>query len=151
MKEGPKAVYTSEHTNAILLPMLCVLLALTLGCSKKQSEQPAPTTSASTDVAGPWRMQLSISTERPSMAKPIRLTLHIADERGQQVNDAQVNGALTMKLMDMGVTQLKFAPKGNGDYEVSTNIDMSGPWSLTVDVAQARVHVKKSFDVTVYD
>jgi hypothetical protein len=151
MKEGSKAVCTSDHTNAILLPMFCVLLALTLGCSKKQSEQPAPTTSASTDVVGLWGMQLKVSPDRPSMAKPIGLTLHITDERGQQVNDAQVNGTLTMKLMDMGVTRLKFAPKGTGDYEVSTNIDMSGPWSLTVDVTRGSVHVKESFDVTVYD
>ena len=64
-------------------------------------------------------MELKISPDHPSMTKPITFTIHLADERGQPVNDAQVSGALTMKVMDMGTTQLKFSPKGNGDYEAS--------------------------------
>ena len=51
------------------------------------------------------------------MAKPLTFTLHITDEHAQPVNAAEVNGVLTMKSMDMGATQVKFAPKGNGDYE----------------------------------
>jgi nitrogen fixation protein FixH len=57
-----------------------------------------------------------------------------------------------MKLMDMGTTQLKFAPKGNGDYEASMkSMDMSGPWNLAVDASQGPVRAKKSFEFTVYD
>ena len=64
-------------------------------------------------------MELKVSPEHPSMAKPMTFTLHITDEHAQPVNGAEVNGALTMKVMDMGTTQLKFTPKGNGDYEAS--------------------------------
>ena len=86
------------------------------------------------------------------MVKPMTFTLHITDDQAQPINAAEVNGALTMKLMDMGTTQLKFAPKGNGDYEAAMkSMDMSGPWNLAVDASQGTVHAKKSFEFTVYD
>ncbi|MGB8887231.1 MAG: FixH family protein [Candidatus Korobacteraceae bacterium] len=106
----------------------------------------------SADSASPWRIELKISPDHPSMTKPMTFKLHIADERGQPVNDAQVSGALTMKVMDMGTTQVKFSSKGNGDYEASIkSMDMSGPWNLAVDIANGSVHAKKNFDVTVFD
>jgi hypothetical protein len=128
-----------------------------LGCSQKAGE-PSETrpqvaaASSPADSAGPFRMELKVSPDHPSMTKPITLQLHIEDERGQPVSDARVNGALTMKLMDMGTTALKFSPKGNGDYETSVkSIDMSGPWNLAVDVGNSSAHMKKHFDVIVFD
>jgi len=86
------------------------------------------------------------------MVKPMTFTVHITDEHAQPVNDAQVNGALTMKSMDMGTTRIKFAPKGNGNYEASMkSMDMSGAWNLAVDASQGTVHAKKTFEFTVYD
>lgn len=86
------------------------------------------------------------------MAKPLTFTVHITDEHEQPVNAAEVNGALTMKSMDMGATQVKFTPKGNGDYEASQkDMDMSGVWNLAVDAAQGSTHVKQSFEVMVND
>jgi nitrogen fixation protein FixH len=97
-------------------------------------------------------MELKVSPEHPSMAKSMTFTLHITDEHAPPVNAAEVNGALTMKLMDMGTTQVKFTPKGNGDYEASMkSMDMSGAWNLSVDASQGPVHAKKSFEFTVYD
>ncbi len=88
-------------------------------------------------TAAPLQMTLKIAPDHPSMTKPMTFTLHITDDHGQPVNDATVNGALTMKLMDMGTTKLAFSPKGNGDYEASMKgADMSGPWNLAIDVAQ---------------
>jgi hypothetical protein len=140
----------------ILAPFFCGLLAATLvlmlACGKKES-QPSQTSSASTsDAAGPLRIGLKISPEHPSMTKPITFSLHVTDEQGQPVSDAQVNGGLTMKLMDMGATKLAFVPKGNGNYEASVkSVDMSGPWNLAVDATQGGKHVKKDLDVTVFD
>ena len=79
-------------------------------------------------------------------------TLHITDDHAQPVNGAEVSGALTMKEMDMGTTQLRFVPKGNGDYEASMkDMDMSGMWNLAVDASHGPVHARKSFEFTVYD
>ena len=95
-------------------------------------------------------MDLKVSPDHPRMVRPLTLTLHIADDHAQPVNDAEVNGALRMKDMDMGTTQVKFAPKGNGDYEAAmTSMDMSGPWNLAVDASQGAVHA--NFEFTVYD
>ena len=97
-------------------------------------------------------MDLKVSPDHPRMVRPLTLTLHITDEHAQPVNDAEVNGALRMKEMDMGTTQLKFAPKGNGDYEASMkSMDMSGSWNLAVDASHGSVHAKTSFEFTVYD
>lgn len=130
-------------------------LACTLGYDQKATapakQQQATPSPASTEV-GPWHMDLKVSPDHPRMVRPLTFTLHITDEHAQPVNDAEVNGALTMKEMNMGTTQIKFAPKGNGDYEAAMkSMDMSGPWNLAVDASQDPVHAKKSFAFTVYD
>ena len=103
-------------------------------------------------TAAPLQMTLKIVPDHPSMTKPLTFTLHITDDHGLPVNDATVNAALTMKLMDMGTTKLAFSPKGNGDYEASAKgVDMSGPWNLAIGVAQGRAHAQKDFEVTISD
>ncbi len=145
------------HRRILLYSAVAASLALTLGCGKRASKQPLTQSQSaespgSADSASRWRMELKISPDHPSMTKPITFEVHIADQRGQPVSDAQVSGALTMKVMDMGTTALKFSPKGNGEYEASTkSVDMSGPWNLAVDVANGSNHAKKNFDVTVFD
>jgi len=162
IRTNPAVIRTEERTNPLrarhrILPyaILAVSVVVLFGCSKKAAE-PAQSTqaaaSSAAESASPWHMELKIVPDHPSMAKPITFQLHIADERGQPVNDAQVNGALTMKVMDMGTTKLSFAAKGNGDYEASMKgVDMSGPWALAIDASQGSTHAKQSFDVNVFD
>jgi hypothetical protein len=134
---------------------LAVSLAFTLGCGQKPSATERPKEAASPSAANepsPWRIELKVSPEHPSMVKPLTFTLHVSDEHARPINDADVGGTITMKLMDMGATHVKFTPKGNGDYEASTkDMDMSGAWNLTVDVVKGPVHAKKNFEFTVYD
>ena len=86
------------------------------------------------------------------MTKPITFKVHVTAANGQRVSDAEVNGALTMKIMDMGTTQLKFTPKGSGDYEASSkSLDMSGPWALVITAKQGGTTAKQSFDVNISD
>jgi hypothetical protein len=157
------AIRTEKEANCLRIchrRTLCAAIAaglmLTLGCGKKASEQPMAQSQAAAsspvDSASPWRMELKVSPDHPSMTKPITFQFHLVDQNGQPINDAQVNGSLTMKVMDMGATALKFTTKGNGNYEASIKgIDMSGPWNLAIDVGSGTVHAKKNFDVTVYD
>jgi len=138
---------------ARLLAVLALGLLFVTACNRKNNPPPPESTNAAAvESASPWRVQLKISPDHPSMAKPITFVVHISDQHGQPVNNAQVSGALTMKLMDMDVTQLNFAPKGNGDYEASRpDMDMSGAWNLAVEAAYGSTQVKKTFEVTVND
>lgn len=98
------------------------------------------------------RLNLSVSPDHPRMSKPITLQVHVGNPQGQPVTDAQVNGELTMKLMDMGATKLSFAPKGNGNYEAQVKgVDMSGPWALAVTAQRGSTTSKQTFDVNVFD
>ncbi len=136
----------------LLGALLAASLTLVSGCARKESVQPRPQTASSNEPASSWSLVLTTSPEHPSMTKPITFVIHIADQHGQPVADAQVKGILTMKVMDMGVTQLAFAPKGNGDYSAPANsLDMSGSWSLAVEAMQDGTHVKKTFEVAVGD
>jgi hypothetical protein len=145
----------SIHLRRLACAVLTLSLAFALGCSQKASapekqQQAAPSPASS--EASPWHIELKVSPDHPRMVKPMTFTLHITDDHAQPVNGAEVNGALTMKEMDMGATQVKFAPKGNGDYEAAMkSMDMSGAWNLAVDASQGPVHAKKSFEFTVYD
>jgi nitrogen fixation protein FixH len=106
----------------------------------------------SSSTAAPLRLDLTVSPEHASMTKPITFDVHVDDLKGHAVNDARVSGTLTMKLMDMGATQLTFEPKGSGNYQASVKgLDMSGPWDLTVSATHGGDNVKQSFDVTVGD
>ncbi len=143
----------SIHLRRLTCGALAAILAFALGCSQKASvPEKQKATPATSSEAGPWHMELKVSPDHPRMAKPLTFTLHITDDHAQPVTDAEVNGVLRMKEMDMGTTQVKFASKGNGDYEAAMkNMDMSGAWNLAVDAAQGPVRSKKSFEFTVYD
>jgi nitrogen fixation protein FixH len=144
----------SHRRRVLFFAVVLISLAMIVGCSQKERppQAQAGVASKSADNAGPWRLELKISPEHPSMTKPMALALHITDEHGQPVNDAKVNGSLSMKLMDMGVLAVKFDPKGSGDYEaLMKSVDMSGPWNLAVEATQGGKHMKKNFDVNVFD
>jgi nitrogen fixation protein FixH len=127
--------------RAVLTASLLIAVGITSACK-----------SGTANSAGSLHVALKVSPDHPSMVKPITFQVHVTDGGGQAVNDAQVNGALTMKLMDMGATQLKFTPKGNGDYEAAVkSLDMSGPWSLAVTAQKGRDTARQSFDVNVFD
>jgi nitrogen fixation protein FixH len=141
---------------AAALPVFCLMLVL--ACNTKatapeaQQQIQSSASSAANDAESPWKMDLNLSPPKPSMNKQMSFILHIVDKRGQPVTGAKVDGALTMKLMDMGIVQMKFAPKGNGDYEGTLkSLDMSGPWTIAVDASSGDTHVKKNFDVIIYD
>jgi nitrogen fixation protein FixH len=145
----------SIHQCRLACAIFAAILACTLSCSQNATapeKQQQTAASPASGEAGPWHMDLKVSPDHPRMVKPLTFTLHITDDHAQPVTGAEVNGALAMKEMDMGTTQVKFAPKGNGDYEAAMkSMDMSGPWNLAVDASQGPVHAKKSFAITVYD
>ena len=154
MKAKPKNCVHHTLRRWAWLALIGTLI-LVAGCTQKRStpgEQRQAAISPAAVDAGPWRLELKVSPEHPSMAKPMTFTLHISNDHARPVTSAEVNATLTMKTMDMGTTQLQFAAKGDGDYEATKkDMDMSGPWSLAVDAVQGSIHVKQNFEVMVND
>ena len=130
-----------------------LLLAFEItGCRSKppvQSQANSGVTSSG-EATTSWRIELKVAPEHPRMVKPATLTVHIVDGGGKTVDDAQVTGALTMKTMDMGKSEVKFEPKGNGDYQGTVKeMDMAGPWEVAVEAKQGGFHAVKKFEVVV--
>ena len=134
--------------------VLIAILAAT-GCSKKE---PAPATGQSASAPASdtsnsgWKLDLKVTPDHPRMVRPATFSVHIADAAGKPVANAQLTGSLTMALMDMGKTAVKFDSKGNGDYQATVpSFDMSGPWELAVDASQGTLHSHQVFQLTVFD
>ncbi len=146
-----RLAYRRAGSGAFLFVILCAA-----GCSKDRP--PASTTAQSTratasaELENGWTLSLKTVPDHPRMVRTTAFTLHIADNRGMPVPNAQVSGVLNMTLMEMGTTEAKFEPAGHGDYETSVKgFDMSGPWELTVDATQGTVRVRRVFQFIVFD
>ena len=112
-----------------------------------QASSPA---TPSAEAASAWKMELNVAPEHPRMVKPVTFTVHIVDGARKTVDDARVTGVLTMKTMDMGKTEVKFEPKGNGEYQGTVkDMDMAGPWELAVEAKLGGFHATKKFEVVV--
>jgi nitrogen fixation protein FixH len=150
-RPGFKMFCVSDIVGAIVL---VVILAST-GCSRKEpapaTQQPSSASASEASNSG-WKLDLKVAPDHPRMVRPVTFSVHIADSAGKPVENAQLTGSLTMPLMDMGKTAVKFDSKGNGDYESTVpSFDMSGPWELTVDGSQGTFHAHQVFQVTVFD
>jgi nitrogen fixation protein FixH len=134
--------------------VLVVILAST-GCSRKgpaPATEQTPSAAASEASNSGWKLDLTVAPDHPRMVHPVTFAVHIADTGGKPVENAQLTGVLSMALMDMGKTAVKFGSKGNGDYEATVpSFDMSGPWELTVDASQGTLHSHQVFQLTVFD
>jgi hypothetical protein len=144
----------SSLSRILLCGAFVGVLAFATACKKNDSTPPTPhdssTVAAATNDAGPLRLELKISPEHPRMIKPTDFALHVTDPNGKPSDGLTVIGRLTMRAMNMGETQLTFAAKGDGNYTGSVKeMDMSGPWTLTVDASGKSGHVQKSFDFVV--
>jgi hypothetical protein len=144
-------VYRWVGGSAFLL-----LIMLAAGCSRNttpvpETDQP-PHKAASVELTNGWKLSLKVVPDQPRMVHAAIFTLHISDRGGKPVENAEVMGTLNMTLMDMGKTELKFDPKGHGDYEATVkSFDMSGPWEIAFDAAEGTAHAHKVFQFTVFD
>ncbi len=141
--------------KSCLLLISAQLVLVSAGCrAKPVSEAPSQpaVTSASKEPASPWKIDLQVMPDHPRMVKPVTFTVHIVDGAGKTVDNAQVKGTLTMKVMDMGKNEITLEPRGNGNYEGTLKeMDMSGPWDFAIDASQGGFHALKKFEVVIYE
>ena len=140
--------------------LLCTLL-LSACNRQKQEEQKAAAPSSkvilSTTVAPGSTFKLSVSFDppQPLMSKKTKFTLKVADASGAPVDNAKVNAALVMPLMDMGKNEFPLAAKGGGTYEGTGQFTMSGEWEVvctaTSKDGRRTLSGKTTFNVRVED
>lgn len=141
--------------RSLLCGIIFMLLAFGGACKKKDSTPPTPhqegeLAAAITTQADPLNITLAIAPEHPRMIKPTTFTLHVTDPAGKISQGLAITGHLTMRDMNMGETQITLVPKGGGDYQASVKeMDMSGPWTLTVKASSEEGRMQKSFDFVV--
>lgn len=124
---------------------VALALILLAACSPKKNEPPKP----KEDKPAPWNMVLKTQPEKPQMNKDVTFLLTLTDPQGKPVAGAQVSGSLVMALMDMGKNEFTFADKGNGAYEGTGKVDMSGPWEVVVTATVGSVEGRKTFPISV--
>jgi nitrogen fixation protein FixH len=150
-----RRIKISGMNRSLVLLLSVVLLFEVAGCRSKSNPETLSQSVASSNVdsaVSPWKIDLRVTPQHPSMIKPLTLTVHIVDGKGRTVDNAQVRGSLAMKVMDMGKNELQLQPKGHGDYEAAVKeLDMSGPWDFAVDASQDGFHAQKKFEITIYD
>jgi nitrogen fixation protein FixH len=141
-RPGFKMFRLSHIVGVIVL----TLILTAAGCSQKTPSAPAAASNSG------WKLDLKVTPDHPRMVRPVTFSVHIAGTADKPVENVQLTGSLTMTLMDMGKTAVKFDSKGNGDYQATVpSFDMSGPWELTVEAAQGALHARKAFQITVFD
>ncbi len=143
------ADYHFDMRKYVTTALLLSVALLFWGCKSKSGSQGS---SAPNEFTSGWKIDLKVTPDHPRMVQPVTFTVHILDASGKPVDDAKVTGELTMAVMDMGKNELTFESKGEGNYEASKkDMDMAGPWELTVQAAQGTFHALKKFEVVIYE
>ncbi len=133
-----------------LLVIFIAVLTITIGCNRKATNRAEASSEANASTTSPWNFALTIAPDHPRMVKPTTFTVHVTDASGKPADNLNLAGSLAMVAMNMGDTHVTFQGKGNGNYEASVKeLDMSGPWTLTLDASQGTLHAQKSFDFVV--
>ncbi|HWR36458.1 MAG TPA: FixH family protein [Clostridia bacterium] len=134
--------------------ILSLAVALLAGCNTKselKSSGAGEARAVAKATQNPIQMALTTEPQKAQAQKPFTMRVHVTNQSGVAINDAALQGELTMKTMDHGKQQLGFATKGNGDYEAAGKAAMSGPWQLKVTAKLGAEIVEQNFDVNVID
>ena len=75
------------------------------------------------------------------------LTISITDGQGKPVTGAIITTSVAMTSMDMGTTHPTVTEKDGGQYAVTANFSMAGPWRVKVKAtAPGRKPQTKAFE-----
>lgn len=116
--------------------------------------QPAPAAASGDKTAPVTQVKIDFSTVPNPPHKGTNTTrIHLVDEHGQPVSDAEASVVFYMPAMpEMGMAAMhaeaKLAPKGNGAYEGPLTLDSGGTWKATITIRRSgAVIATKQFSV----
>jgi len=109
------------------LPIAALLgIVVLVACQKSAPPAAAP--------GSLWlgKMTLTTTPAPPVSDQDVSFQLHLTDANGAPVKGAKVTADLVMITMDMGKNEVRFAEKGNGDYQGTGKFTMAGPWNVVI-------------------
>lgn len=80
----------------------------------------------------PTVLQISMGQQQFVAGSHAHLKLSLTDPNGEPIDKAQVIPSARMTNMDMAAQQSHVIALGSGTYTVELNLDMAGPWSITI-------------------
>lgn len=80
----------------------------------------------------PTVLQISMGQKQFVAGSHSRLKLSLTDPSGEPIDTAQVLTSAHMTNMDMAAQQSHIISLGSGTYTIDLNLDMAGPWSITI-------------------
>jgi nitrogen fixation protein FixH len=142
---------TLTITLTAVFALALVELGVTSACNKSTPKPSPQGEAAAAAKATQSSLQLTFATEPPTPldGKDVILKVHVSDQVGKPVPDAQLHGTLTMTTMDMGKNEFDFTAKGNGDYEATTQPSMAGPWEVKITAKRGADMAEKIFPIVV--
>ncbi len=84
----------------------------------------------------PARIQVRLAGQPPTAAGITTLEMHLTDQEGLAIEQAQVIPSARMTNMDMATQGMRVESLGAGNYVAQLRLSMAGPWEIRV-VAQA--------------
>lgn len=80
----------------------------------------------------PTVLRISMEQQQIVAGDHARLELNLTDVNGEPINQARVIPSARMTNMDMSTQQSHVASSGGGRYTIELDLDMAGPWSITI-------------------
>jgi len=91
---------------------------------------------ATTQTRSPIMMQVHLDPAHPEALEITTLELHLTNQEGMPIEQAQVVPSAWMTNMDMGMNRVSVMRLGQGNYRAQLQFSMAGPWEIRVE-AQA--------------
>lgn len=110
---------------------LCAAAIAIAGCgSVAEPRDPAVYEGTGQGVKG----RLTLTPEPALAMKPVRLTVALFEANGRPLTDGAVTFDLSMPAMTMPPNRPTVSPAGDGVYEATTMLTMTGEWRLVVEI-----------------
>ncbi len=82
----------------------------------------------------PAMMRVHLDQQYPTESSLTTLELHLTDSEGLPIEQAQVLPNARMTNMNMETNHIHVRSLGNGTYLAQLQLDMAGPWEISVQV-----------------
>ena len=95
----------------------------------------------------PAQLQVHVEQSHPLPVGIATLALRLTDQQGLPIEEADISPDARMTNMEMQAPHIQVHAIGNGNYRVSLDLDMAGPWAITI---RASAHGFAALEQTLF-